>query len=93
MPRAVPSSAASGLAASQASIRVSELRRRIDALEQAGTEPVVGQHAGLLGALSFGVPEIDDALPWRIGLCRQFKQFCFEEDLLDEAVHAFASDS
>ena len=65
MPRAVPSSAASGPAASQASIRVSELRRRIDALEQAGTEPVVGQRAGLLGALSFGVPEIDDALPWR----------------------------
>lgn len=64
MPRAVPSSAASGPAAPQASIRVSELRRRIDALERAGSEPVVVQRAGFLGSLSFGVPEIDDALPW-----------------------------
>ena len=65
MLRAVPSSAASGPAAPQASVRVAELRRRIDALERAGSEPVAGQRAGLLGALPFGAPEIDDALPWR----------------------------
>ena len=63
--RAVPPSAASGLAASQASVRAFELRRRIDTLERAGSEPVVGRRADLLGALPFGVPEIDDALPWR----------------------------
>jgi len=65
MLRAVPSSAASGPAAPQASVRVAELRRRIDALERAGSEPVAGQRVGLLGALPFGAPEIDDALPWR----------------------------
>ncbi|MDA1356968.1 MAG: hypothetical protein O3A94_11965 [Proteobacteria bacterium] len=64
MLRAVPSSAVSGSAAPQASVRVAELRRRIDALERAGCEQVAGQRAGL-GALPFGAPEIDDALPWR----------------------------
>ena len=63
MLRAVPPSAASGPAAPQARAGVAELRRRILALERAGSR--TEQKAGSARALSFGVPEIDDALPWR----------------------------
>ena len=62
-----PSSTASGRAVPQASARLAELRRRIDALERAGSGPMAGQRAAAaaVGALPFGAPEIDDALPWR----------------------------
>lgn len=65
MLRAVPSSAAAGRAAPQAPAGVAELRRRIDALERAGSGDMAGKRTGSLGALPFGAPEIDDALPWR----------------------------
>ena len=67
IPSSGPSSTASGRAAPQASARLAELRRRIDALERAGSGPMAGQRAAAaaVGALPFGAPEIDDALPWR----------------------------
>ncbi len=65
MLRAAPSSAASGRGAPPASARMAELRRRIDALERAGSGHIAGKRASPLGALPFGAPEIDDALPWR----------------------------
>ena len=58
-------SAAPASAAPQASARMAELRRRIDALERAGSGHIAGKRASPLGALPFGAPEIDDALPWR----------------------------
>jgi len=45
--------------------RMTELRRRIDVLERAGRRYMAGKRAEALGALPFGVPEIDEALPWR----------------------------
>ena len=65
MLRAVPSSAGPGRGVPQAPAGVAELRRRILALERAGSGSVAEQKAGSGRALPFGAPEIDDALPWR----------------------------
>ena len=49
-------------AAAAPDAKIAELRRRIDALERAGGS--AGKSAGAGRALPFGVPEIDEALPW-----------------------------